>query len=685
MPIFFVSTLTRLLEDQALAVQHSVARSDPGFRRDINGLRAWAVLSVVLYHFAVAGVSGGFVGVDIFFVISGFLMAGIVHRGLEAKSFSLLGFYLARARRIWPVLLLVVLVVMALGWLLLLPSEYQVLGKHARDTLYFSSNLRYLKESGYFDVASQQKWLLHTWSLSVEWQFYLIYPLVLVCLDKLAAGRRPALVVHMLAALGSFAFCVVLTGKNSEAAFFLLPSRAWEMLVGGLVFLLTVDRASAPQRPRLIEGMGFGLIIASVLLIDTQMAWPGYLALLPTFGTCLVLWAARQQSRWTGSRAAQWLGTRSYSVYLWHWPLVVLLAYCNVQHEPLWVVTGILASLVLGHLSYVAVEVPVGRWLGRRYKIVAALLLIVSAVLLTHVAQWIRNTGVPERLSDQVVRIDAASADLNPRKGECLNEGAPCVYGGTDIAALVIGDSHADALITAVQASLPDAQQGVYFRGQAGCLMVEGSHKAQVGKEGDRCWAFKRELFAQLDTLYVGKPLIVINRTSGYALGSVGEHGSREGLPQVYFSAPADAVTAQFKALFREHYLSSVCRLAQQHPVYLMRPLPEMPGNVPQLTGHALMWGREVRPSITREQYRQRHGFVWGLQDEAAAQCGVKILDPLPYLCDEQKCDGTRDGLPLYIDDNHLNERGNRLLIPMFKQVFDAPQAGDAGAGGLAH
>jgi len=644
------------------------------FRSDINGLRAWAVCAVLLYHFAVPGIAGGFVGVDIFFVISGFLMAGIVCRGLEAGNFSVFGFYLARARRIWPMLLLVVLAVMVLGWFILLPSEYQTLGKHARDSLFFKSNIRYLSESGYFDVASQQKWLLHTWSLSVEWQFYLIYPLVLLGVHKVLPGRRALLAVHLIAILGSFVACVLLTRKDSEIAFFLLQSRAWELLLGGLVFLLGERARHWGRWARSMEWLGFALIIIALLFIDTTMAWPGYWALVPTLGTCLVLLAARQQSAWTGTAVAQWLGTRSYSIYLWHWPLVVILSYFLVQHSPLWIAAGLLASVLLAHVSHGWVEVRLGRWLAQRGKRVGAGCLIAALVLLSNAAQWIRADGVPGRLPDAVVRIDAQASNHNPRKDDCFNENKPCVYGGDDIRALVIGDSHADALVTAVQATLSDPRQGVYFRASAGCLMVKGAHRMQVGKAGDQCWGFRHDLFAQLDSLYPGKPLIVINRTTGYALGAVGEHGMREGLPQVSFSQPSEVASPAFLAEFRQHYVETVCHMARQHPVFLVRPLPEMPLDVPMAMGHDRLMGKLDEPSISREQYRQRHAFIWSVQNDAAAQCGVRILDPLPYLCDEQKCYGSRDGLPLYVDDNHISELGNRLLVPMFKQVFEASE-----------
>jgi peptidoglycan/LPS O-acetylase OafA/YrhL len=643
------------------------------FRRDINGLRAFAVLAVLLYHFGVPGIRGGFAGVDVFFVISGFLMAGIVCRGLDQGSFSLRDFYLARARRIWPVLLVVCLAVLVIGWLLLMPSEYETLGKHARDSVLFSSNIRYLKEVGYFDVESQQKWLLHTWSLSVEWQFYLLYPLVLLAVHKLAPGRRSLVVAHVLVAVATFGLSVYMTEHQPEAAFFVLQSRAWELLLGGLVFLLGSPGKLQPGAQRGLEGLGLAMILASVLFVDNAMLWPGALALLPTLGTCLVLLAARQDSLWTANVLAQWLGTRSYSLYLWHWPLVVLLAYFERQHAPLWIAAGLLLACLLAHLSYHAVEVPCSRWLGRKRRARAALYLVIAAALLAHAAQRVDDSGIPGRLPAAVARIDAEASDRNPKMSKCLDIGAPCVYGGADIRALVIGDSHADAVVTAVAASLPDPRQGVYFRARAGCLTVDTAHKVLKGKKADTCFTFKQEMFGELPTLYPGKPLILINRTSGYALGAHPERDTGEDGPEVYFSQPSSTATPEFLEEFRHHYVDAVCRLTASHPVYILRPLPEMPVDVPLSAGRAALWGKTLEPFITRAQYQQRHAFALSIEDEAVARCGAVPLDPLPYLCDAQKCYGTHDGRPVYADDNHLSEYGNKLLVPLFRPLFAPP------------
>ncbi len=214
----------------------SVTPSFP-FRPDIAGLRAWAVLAVVLFHFNIPGFSGGFVGVDIFFVISGFLMTQIIARGLEDGRFSIWRFYLARARRILPALLVLCAVLLVLGWFALPPLDYRALGMHTLTSALFLSNIQYWREAGYFDAASHDKWLLHTWSLSVEWQFYLLLPLVLWVVWRLSPGRRNLARVLVSLLLASFALSVWLSSHKPEAAFFLLPTRAWEMLAGGLLAL----------------------------------------------------------------------------------------------------------------------------------------------------------------------------------------------------------------------------------------------------------------------------------------------------------------------------------------------------------------------------------------------------------------------------------------------------------------
>lgn len=276
------------------------------FRLDINGLRTWAVVAVVLFHFGIPGLKGGFVGVDIFFVISGFLMTGIVVKGLESgNGFSILGFYLARARRILPALIALCTALLALGWLTLSTVDYSKLSTHIIVSLAFLSNVKFWREAGYFDAASHEKWLLHTWSLAAEWQFYLVLPLALMLVWKLRPTRQAITVTVAIGLVTSLALSVLLTPRMPTAAFYLLPTRAWEMLAGGLVYMLA-DRATLTSRQRKsAEWLGFALLIGAIVGFDGAMSWPGYLALVPVAGSVLVLFAAQQHSIFTGGVLAQ--------------------------------------------------------------------------------------------------------------------------------------------------------------------------------------------------------------------------------------------------------------------------------------------------------------------------------------------------------------------------------------------
>jgi len=209
------------------------------FRKDINGLRALSVLAVVLFHFQVPYLHGGFVGVDIFFVISGFLMTGIIFRRLKKDDFSIIGFYLDRGRRIIPALAVLCLVLLSLGYFWLIPFDYLALGKQAAAAATFVSNMLFFSEAGYFDHRSREKLLLHTWSLSVEWQFYIVYPLILLALKKILGVRlvRYALIILTLFSL---ALSVYIAPWDGPFAFFTLPTRAWEMSAGGLVYLFPI-------------------------------------------------------------------------------------------------------------------------------------------------------------------------------------------------------------------------------------------------------------------------------------------------------------------------------------------------------------------------------------------------------------------------------------------------------------
>lgn len=321
------------------------------FRQDINGLRAIAVIAVVLFHFNASWMPGGFAGVDVFFVISGFLMTGIIFRGIEQENFSILKFYVARANRIIPALAVLCLVLLVFGWFYLTPLDYKALGKHAASSVAFLSNIIYWRESGYFDAASHEKWLLHTWSLSVEWQFYIIYPLVLVAMRKFMSIKTMKFLLLVGTVLG-FVFCVIATYKWPNPSYYLLPTRAWEMMLGGIAYLYPLTLSE--NRKKLFGWTGLGLIIGSYFLISSENPWPGYLAILPVIGTFLVIQAHRNNSIITNNLVFQKLGAWSYSIYLWHWPLVVIIYTFSLPDY--YIYLGISLSIFLGFLSYQYIE-----------------------------------------------------------------------------------------------------------------------------------------------------------------------------------------------------------------------------------------------------------------------------------------------------------------------------------------
>lgn len=321
------------------------------FRKDINGLRALAVIAVVVFHFNASWMPGGFAGVDVFFVISGFLMTGIIFRGMEQANFSILKFYVARANRIIPALAVLCFVILLIGWFYLTPYEYESLGKHVASSMGFISNITYWKESGYFDVASHEKWLLHTWSLSTEWQFYILYPLILVVMRKIMPLKAIKIALLVGTILG-FIFCIVATKLVPGGAYYLLPTRAWEMMIGGVAFLYPFTLSQ--QHKKWLEWFGLALIIASYFLITQDIAWPGYLAIFPVLGAFLVIQAQRNNSVVTSNIIFQKLGTWSYSIYLWHWPLAV--AVYTLSLSSVFNYIAIALSVLLGFLSHKYVE-----------------------------------------------------------------------------------------------------------------------------------------------------------------------------------------------------------------------------------------------------------------------------------------------------------------------------------------
>lgn len=356
------------------------------FRTDINGLRTYAVLAVIIFHFNKSWLPGGFAGVDVFFVISGYLMTSIIFRGLEKQSFSLWKFYSARIRRIIPALLVLIIILMIFGYLFLAPIPYADLAKHSSGSLLFISNIMYWLESGYFDASALEKFLLHTWSLSVEWQFYMIYPIALIVLVKIFSVKTLKKIL-LAGTILAFLFAVYASFKWSTASYFLLPSRIWEMLLGGVVFLYPLKLSNAKHKHTL-ELLGLALIVISFFIISENTVWPGYMALLPTMGAFILLQANNEKSLFTNNQIAQKIGLWSYSLYLYHWPIIVINYSLNLQLGFwLFVILTLLPSI----LSYYFIEI-------KRWNVTYILLLTV--ITLAFITGVYATNGASFRMGD---------------------------------------------------------------------------------------------------------------------------------------------------------------------------------------------------------------------------------------------------------------------------------------------
>ncbi|AZI66628.1 acyltransferase [Kaistella daneshvariae] len=327
------------------------------FRYDISFLRFLAVTFVVLFHFKVPFFDGGFIGVDIFFVISGFLMTLIILSGIKEKKFNLIQFYKKRVERIIPAMLFLIIVLSCFSFFLLKEDAKQLF-RYALSSELFLSNIFYLRNSGYFDNSSQNNALLHTWSLSVEWQFYIIYPLILIALRKIYLTSKYIFVTFFFT-LTTLSFFLMLYYVNRDTSlnFYSLSTRAWEMLLGGSVFILQANYKNFDFRklrsPLIV--LCFGILGLSVFLIDESMKWPSAVTLLPVFATAFILYLSTDY-KFYKFKIFTFIGDISYSLYLWHWPFFVFFQYFGVHYNHFTIIILIICSVSFASVSYYLIE-----------------------------------------------------------------------------------------------------------------------------------------------------------------------------------------------------------------------------------------------------------------------------------------------------------------------------------------
>ncbi len=423
----------------------------PLYRRDIDGLRAVAVLSAIMFHASPALLRGGFTGVELFFVISGYLITGMILKDIDRQQFSFIEFYARRCRRIFPALALVLCACLVLGWFTLLVGDYQKLGGNVMAGSLFYSNIYLWQGTNYFDEDSQSNPLLHLWSLGVEEQFYLLWPLLLVLVRK---ARMNAMAFFSVMALASFALNAAFIHSDSVTVFYWLPTRFWELLLGAILVAVEMygRRPFLSHHAReLLSLAGAAAIIYALVIVTKGDFYPGWWALLPTLGTVCVIAAGPHTllNRYAlGNRLAVFIGRISYPLYLWHWPLLVFGRYDTSSTHTIY---ALALALVLSVLTYYYVEKPIRR--NARMKSAAALLCVMGVITLMGLV--VQFNGFAGRFPAIVQNLTSYAYNhaIPYRSGECFIENehqtiSPlCVdeqFGTPDHTSILLwGDSHA--------------------------------------------------------------------------------------------------------------------------------------------------------------------------------------------------------------------------------------------------
>jgi peptidoglycan/LPS O-acetylase OafA/YrhL len=637
------------------------------YRPDIDGLRAVAVLSVILFHAGVPGFPGGFVGVDVFFVISGYLITSLILKDLQAGTFSFAGFWERRARRILPALGLVVAATLAAGWFLLLPQDFAALGKQVATQAAFGSNILFYKEAGYFDTESHLKPLLHTWSLAVEEQFYIFFPIAAVFVWR----KFPAFFTRflILSAVISFVLCAVMMEINPNLAFYMLPFRGWELLIGAV---LAARPVTVPQRYRdILSVAGMAAILIPVFFYNGNTQFPGWAALPPVFGAAAVIAAGQGAfiNRGLSWRPVVFIGLVSYSWYLWHWPVILFAKY-----HPLLTFDGkialgcVSASFLLAVLSWRFVERPFRKfeWMPTRRGISAGAFSLLFCMMTAGLVFFLTN-GLPSRLDRQVAQYAFGIKDDNPRRKECDKTDVPDIEKDkvcqTNPAAgegtfMVWGDSHADAAAPVFYTLSEKYGRNGYVATHHGCPPILGYKRKDWHSQ--ECSEFNQAVFDFIERRGV-KTVFLIGNWMAWL------RGGESVLPNPDW----DRVEAAHENITAKAIQRTADRLAARGvKVYAMLDVPTQGFDVPRVLAKEALYGTALEKTpMTRAQHQNAEKEA-GVDAFKSHAVHMNFLDPLPFLCPGEVCRYEADGYSLYYNPGHLSTHGAALLEPLFEGHF---------------
>jgi peptidoglycan/LPS O-acetylase OafA/YrhL len=655
------------------------AHDSAPYRADIDGLRAIAVLAVVGYHAFPRWVSGGFVGVDVFFVISGYLITGILLQSQREHRYNVWAFYARRIRRIFPALTVVLLAALVFGWFALFAKEYAQLGKHTAGGAGFVSNWVLWDEASYFDNEAVTKPLLHLWSLGIEEQFYLVWPVLLFVGWKLGVD---ALLLILIIGVSSFTMNVALVHNHAVATFYSPVTRVWELAMGGILASLARRRPTGEAGPIGVVRHGLSIagaicIATAVFLLDRWSRFPGWWALLPTVGATMMIAAGPDgwlNRHLLSRRLLVFVGLISFPLYLWHWPLLSFLRIVESSQPVIGLRIGaVIASITLAWLTYRFIERPVR--FGGRAKVKTAL--VSAALATTGLAGYVvlRHDGFAFRLAayERKLRVSAPVVESTPAcKALVRVDSRYCLVADStrEPTVALIGDSHANRLWASLSEKYRAQGENLIQLGGGGCLPFWDVRTGEQGQP-NRCEStMPLELNYALASPSI-KKVLFLNRGPWFIEGTDLYYKTKSLLQDLRHPAEKDRPRIYADALG-----AVVKRFADAgKSVIVIVDSPEFSYDPRTCLGVDRPFATRFRPKpdcrIIRSVVEVRNRAYVEISTSAVrAVPGARLINLQDALCDDRFCYALRDGKLLYRDPDHLNEYGTQYVVGKLGDLF---------------
>jgi peptidoglycan/LPS O-acetylase OafA/YrhL len=654
------------------------------YRPDIDGLRAVAILLVIIFHAFPKFLRGGFIGVDIFFVISGYLITSIILKNQSQNNFSLLDFYSRRIKRIFPALIVVLTFCLGAGWFILLGDEYEQLGKHIAAGSIYISNFVLQSEAGYFDVDSELKPLLHLWSLAIEEQFYLIFPLLLI------VGKcfqiSPLFIISTSLVFSFLANVIQIQDKTTDV-FFFPYSRVWELLIGSLVAYLSIHSIAKNQTERFANSLSWiGVILilsAWIFLNSKEILFPSWWALLPTLGAACLIFAGEKawfNRKILASKIAIFFGLISYPLYLWHWVLLSFLRITEVEKlSGLLKISVLIVSIIFAWLTYFFIEKNL-RFQKSKF---VSLGLLVSLLSMGSIGYFVMlQKGYPNRYKIEDNWIESITGNENFKKKRlvlkriCMDKFAArtdeksfvdqgCLIENVsqEPSALLVGDSHAAHLYSGFIHSKVLTEGNLLHRGAGACFpFFDGS-----GEANKIC----PELINRFLEMAISTPSIKTVILAGRAVTELNE---KTFIPKKAITDYVNAVsknTDDAYSIFQNSMKKTLHRLtAANKKIVFVLDIPELEFEPTTCLSRPWRLSGEVSRlpcAISRSQVDSRRKKYLAIVTSILSEFpGITVLDPLPAFCDTQYCWAIKNDQMLYHDSHHLSQEGSIYLGEYF-------------------